>query len=205
MTVPRKAKCMDKKERVERDWLKRCEISTQNTLDTVSATPSCAWCKDPDQRLYRSGLCAHCYRIERQIAQLQSPASSSHKCKPPNGHTEYKLRVVKKKRELALSEGHRYGEINKQAVDDLRLEYAFSGLAELVGSPQLFHGECHSISLAFQSSVKRRYLFYLVSKVLRIYEKRFRTRIAERELLEERLAESRKISRSLTNRVIEKK
>ena len=183
------------KSKAEVEWLEHTERSIQNTLECISATPNCNWCKNPEKRVYATGLCGHCYRINRQIARMESRVSSPTKNKAV---VDWELRVVKKKRDLARSEGRRYGEIHKQDVDDLRLELAFSELGRyLIGRSDLFHGENSFISMALPNHNQRRYVYYLISRLLREVERKWRTNLAESELLWETERASRQSLKKL--------
>ena len=143
------------------------EGRSEEFLKSVDATPSCNWCKNPEIRIYCKGLCCHCYRISREIHRLESATDSRDVTRAC-----WKLETLKKQRAFAQEKGRLYGNTGNQKVDTLRLELILSALGHYcTGRRGLFHGYHNQLSMAFPSEVQQAFLFHLLSKLMRRWDK----------------------------------
>ena len=86
-------------------------------------------------------------------------------------------KTVQKQRELAISEGRRYGDIENEKVDSIRIEFALSCLGKyLLKKDRMFHG--YAALFDEFSNKQKQELLHILARLITGYERRHRHRIA---------------------------
>ncbi len=143
-------------------------------LESMYAETTCGWCKHPEEPLYRSGLCRHCYNISREISKFETSHEQYKQSKEPTPfELRFDLKTAREMARLAKDEGVVYGDIHKQNVTGVQLEYAFSALSKAFVKEDLYYQEANLFDWSF-SLDQRRLIYYLLSKVLRKHSRRHR-------------------------------
>ncbi len=166
--------------------------SVRRLLDYVRAKDACTWCQNTEHAVYRTGLCRHCYRIKLEISnrtryqQKSRGALAAARKGDPKVHDTptYFLRIAEKMRELAELEGKAFGKVASQATA-LDVEHALSKLSRRVLKRDLFRGEAAKLGHSF-SPEQRKYLLYLLRRILREDSRRTRRSRARYRLIVER-------------------
>ena len=137
----------------------------------------CGWCRDPDSAIRSKGLCGHCYRIKRQIATLRDELSALERQRELDGmpyiERRFRLENAENKKWLAECDGAKYGDIGSRPVDGLELEHELSFLSERLVGKKLYSGVQNSLNRRF-SPTQRQYLFYLLSRMSRAWNRKKR-------------------------------
>ncbi len=89
----------------------------------------------------------------------------------PFGQDE--LAIATRMKNLAQQDAERFGDINKRIIDGVDLEHAFNELARIVIHRALPYNDASVFEQSF-TLPQRRFLFYLLSSLFRIYNRRHR-------------------------------
>jgi len=146
----------------------------QDRLDSIFENSKyCGWCQYPFKKLHRAGLCRHCYSIKTELKQRYRNYLIE-KARSKTWHdmfiSEYELRVAIKMAESAQIEGRSYGELNKRDVSNLDLEHEFGYLSRMVLRRDLYEHGAHLFECFSQS--QKRYLLYIIARMLRDFNRR---------------------------------
>lgn len=143
-------------------------------LERIHSDASCEWCKNPEQPLYRAGLCRHCYQISREVSKLESRVQECKEHKQSiSFDLDFYLKTAKKMVHLAKMEGSAYGDIHKKNVTGADLELQFSLLSKALIKKDLYYGDANLFDWSF-SPAQKRLIFYLLSKLMRQRSRRAR-------------------------------
>ena len=91
--------------------------------------------------------------------------------KNPFGPDE--LAIAKRMKNLAKKDAGRFGDINTRNIDGVDLEHAFNELAQIAVHQELPYNDASVFEHSFTLS-QRRFLFYLLSSLFRIDNRRHR-------------------------------
>ena len=83
------------------------------------------------------------------------------------------LAIATRMKNLAQQDAERFGDINKRIIDGVDLEHAFNELARIVIHRELPYNDASVFEQSF-TLPQRRFLFYLLSSLFRIYNRRHR-------------------------------
>jgi hypothetical protein len=156
-------------------------------LESLSEQKTCGWCRYPLKRVYRAGLCRHCYDIRLEVNRLRKKVEAA-KIKggghPRFGPVPFELdfdyRVALEMEKDAKIEGQTYGEIATRTIYGLELETEMSFLSKQFLKKDLYYGEANLFDWSFSPDQKK-VLFYLLSLMIREQlrkTRRFRARYA---------------------------
>ena len=171
----------------EASLLASMEKHCQSILASIESEPTCAWCKHPHKRLYRRGLCGHCHRLQRKLAERERVTASWEargEDEPAwNREVQWRLNVARNMVDLAKAEGEAYGDIHQRKVDGITLEYLFRHLGMSFLGKRFFlreypsYGGSALFDLCFSPN-QMRVMFYLVSVLMREFRRKKRRREA---------------------------
>jgi hypothetical protein len=129
----------------------------------------CKWCKHPDKRIRKAGLCNHCYRIKLEATRCERKLASFLPRRDPrvssvDGYMlERELKVAKKMVELAKHEGEYYARFAEPASGlDVEMELSFICKGWL--GKDLFYGWANTFDWSFDQTQKR-LLLYIFRKM----------------------------------------
>jgi hypothetical protein len=143
-------------------------------LNGVFNAPRCDWCKHTRKKVYRKGLCRHCYDISREVVKIEAQARAyREQGQPIQRFLDAKLDVARRMAESARVEGNTYGDIHMDDISGLTLEHEFSFISKLLLRKDLFYGKANLFGWSF-TLPQRRLIFYLLSHLSREYLRRNR-------------------------------
>ena len=140
----------------------------EDLLDDFFSGERCAWCGDNDRKLVGKDirLCNSCRRIQALVRESERDQD-----KHPFGVDE--LEIAKRMEKLAKADGARFGGINTLKIDGVDLEHAFNQVAQLTIHRDLPYNDANAFE-EFFTLAQRRFLFYLLSSIIRIDARRHR-------------------------------
>jgi hypothetical protein len=141
-------------------------------LDDFFTESGCSWCGDTDRKLYGKTLplCGSCRYIKAFVRK-----SERNKDETPFGADD--LATAKGMERMAKDQSIRFGYINRKQIDGVLLEHAFNQVAEIAIHRELPYNDANAYE-EFFSLAQRRFLFYLLESIVRIYERKHRSTIA---------------------------
>jgi len=146
-----------------------CDSSElQELLDQLFTGPACSWCGDHGRKLYgkKVMLCSSCRNIKALVRKWAENANAN-----PFGADE--LAIAKRMEKMAKDESARFGHLNKRQIDGVDLEHAFNEVARIAIHQELPYNDANVFEQCF-TLAQRRFLFYLLSRIIHIYERRHR-------------------------------
>lgn len=151
-------------------------------IENVAARgPVCAWCRHPEKPVHRAGLCAHCYRIQRQVARLDSACKGRGRTGSRRA-SQLEIRIARQMMTLAKGEGEAYSDLSANRIDGLKLEHELSFLSRRFLRKDLYRGLATPLEWSFPPD-QRVLLYYLIALMNREYLRRDRRKIAESRVL----------------------
>lgn len=142
-------------------------------VESLKDRKLCAWCCS-DGRIYRSKLCRHCYEVSRKLAAAEKRAAA---VQNPNKHLasglRYKVRLYAKMKQLCITDGDTFRSLANSHVSAWDVENYLSALSKRLLRRDLFWG-CASLLGSCFSPAQRRFLAYLLWKILSAHNRRHR-------------------------------
>jgi hypothetical protein len=165
------------------------ERDAEKWLQRELARQRCDWCRNPNKNLYRLNMCRSCYGIRRELKRLHKLVMSTDAAYGKNWPTrsnrfialEFNYNVAIEMAESAQILGKMYERLLQHA-DSLECEHTFRELSGRFVGKDLFN---HSAFLFDHfSPVHRRYLMYLIGKMMQEYYSRNRRKMAYARVME---------------------
>ncbi len=160
------------------------EKHAEEWLNWVLARVACAWCRNPDKKIYRLDMCRSCYDIRCELKRLHKrvlETNAAYGEKWPRSNQLFSLEFDYKTA-IAMAEsaqilGRMYQGLLKSA-DPLECEREFNYLSTRFVKKDLFD-HC-AFLFEHLSPINRSYLMYLIGKMMQELHARNRRRMARR-------------------------
>jgi hypothetical protein len=141
----------------------------------------CDWCKHPDLRGHRAGLCRSCYRLELRIRAVEEKVrlTAARNIDNPSGqippYMDWELRILLKMAECAKNEGE--ARQTPFPVDGLDIEHLLSWISNRLLGKDHFFGFASTVDHTFDQSQKQ-VLHDALNRIDREYLRKYRRKVA---------------------------